>query len=107
KCPSTSSSSSSSSSGSSSPSTSSSSPGPDSVCEFEGLLGSNGFDVGGPDETIADQLVDAGIPLNEPEVNPGGGAISEPLYDTVSPLTNPILPGAAAEVACIVNLLTL
>ena len=55
--------------------------------------------------------MDAGIPLNEPEVNTGDpavdGAVSTPTYNTLSPLTDPILPGAAAEVTCIVNLLTL
>jgi len=68
---------------------SSASPSED-VCETGGLLGP---------ETIADQLVDAGVPLNEPEDN---GPISGPLEQNLSPL-DPI----AAEVTCAVNLLGL
>jgi hypothetical protein len=59
------------------------------VCENGGIFG----------ETIADQLVDAGVPLNEPEDN---GPISAPLQSALSPL-DPI----AAEVTCIVSLLGL
>jgi hypothetical protein len=62
------------------------------------------LNIGGPDETLADLLVDNGVPLQEPEVGPGGGAISEPLYEGVAPLAPPLTPGVAAEVACIVNL---
>jgi hypothetical protein len=59
------------------------------VCENGGILG----------ETIADQLVDAGVPLTEPE---DSGPISAPLESALSPL-DPI----AAEVTCIVSLLGL
>jgi hypothetical protein len=67
-----------------------SSGGGEDVCETGGLLGP---------ETIADQLVDAGIPLNEPEDN---GPVSAPLENALSPL-DPV----AAEVTCAINLLGL
>jgi len=70
-------------------------------------LGSNSLAIGGPDETLADLLVDNGIPLNEPEVGPGGGPISEPVYEAVAPILPPVTPGVAAEVTCAVNLLGL
>lgn len=64
--------------------------GSEDVCETGGLLGP---------ETIADQLVDAGVPLNEPEDN---GPISGPVEQALSPL-DPI----SAEVTCAINLLGL
>ncbi len=77
------------------------------ACETQGLFGSGSLDAGGPDETLADLLVDNGVPLNEPEVGPGGGPVSEPVYEFVAPLAPPLTPGVAAEVTCILNLLTL
>jgi hypothetical protein len=68
----------------------------------------NGLNGGGPDETIADLLVDGGLPLNEPELPPeGNGAISAPLYAGLAPIAPPLTPGLAAELACGVNLLGL
>jgi hypothetical protein len=63
--------------------------GAEDACETNGLAG----------ETIADQLVDAGVPLNEPEDD---GPISGPLETSLSSL-DPV----AAEVTCLVNLLGL
>jgi len=63
--------------------------GAEDACETNGLAG----------ETIADQLVDAGVPLNEPEDD---GPISGPLENSLSSL-DPV----AAEVTCLVNLLGL
>lgn len=62
------------------------------VCENGGLAG----------PSIADQLVDAGLPLNEPEAN---GPLSGALV-TSSLETTPLAP-VINEVACIANLLTL
>ncbi len=67
-------------------------PGED-VCETGGLLAP---------ETIADQLVDAGIPLHEPEAD---GPISSALVGSQLEAT-PLAP-VVNEVACAVNLLTL
>ena len=61
------------------------------VCENAGFSGA----------TIADQLVDAGLPLNEPEAN---GPISSALVKGFA--TTPLAP-LANELACLVNLLTL
>lgn len=67
-------------------------PGED-VCEVGGLLAP---------QTIADQLVDAGIPLHEPEAD---GPISSALVGSQLE-TTPLAP-IVNEVACAVNLLTL
>ena len=70
-------------------------------------MGSNSLNIGGPDETLADLAVDNGLPLQEPEVGPGGGPVSEPVYEFVAPIAPPLTNGVAAEVTCIINLLGL
>ena len=68
-------------------------PPPEDVCETGGLLAP---------ETIADQLVDAGIPLHEPEAD---GPISSALVGSQLE-TTPLAP-VVNEAACAVNLVTL
>ena len=68
-------------------------PPPEDVCETGGLL---------TPETIADHLVDAGIPLHEPEAD---GPISSALVGSQLEAT-PLAP-VVNEAACAVNLLTL
>jgi len=63
---------------------------PEDVCETDGLLAP---------ETIADQLVDGGVPLNEPEAD---GPISSAIVSSLGALA-PI----SSEAACVVSLLTL
>jgi hypothetical protein len=90
-----------------SPSTTTTTTGGEDACETNGVLGPNSLDIGGPSETLADLLVDNGLPLHEPEVGPGGGTISEPVYEFVAPILPPVTPGVAAEATCAVNLLGL
>jgi hypothetical protein len=87
-------SSSSSSSSSSTTKSTTSSGGAEDVCETSGLAG----------PTIGDQLVDAGLPLNEPEAN---GPISGALVSSSDPLEGTPLAPVVNEVACVANLLTL
>jgi hypothetical protein len=68
--------------------------GGEDVCENGGLSGA----------TIGDQLVDAGVPLNEPEAT---GPISSALVGSGDPLeTTPLAP-VVNEVACVLSVLTL
>jgi len=68
--------------------------GGEDVCENGGLAG----------PTIADQLVNAGVPLNEPEAT---GPISSALVGSGDPLETTPLGPVVNEVACVLSLLTL
>ena len=111
KCPSstsTSSSSSSSSSTTTTTTTATTTP-PSDVCETDGLLGTKGLGVNSPDDRTIGQIVwdELALVVQDPQI-PGGGPLSQPLYDGLIgiPLGGLETP-VAAEVGCLLNNLSL
>jgi hypothetical protein len=79
------------------------------VCETDGVLGSKGLGLNSPDDRTIGQIVwdELGLVVQDPQI-PGGGPLSQPLYDgligiPLGGLETPI----AAEVGCLLNNLSL